>query len=184
MQAQESTILVIPNVFPAKLWHVVNNPDIPAIVWDSRGENIIIDKDLIEKQVLSPSQTTVRSCHTFKPIAFLSFVRQLYAYGFKKDPYPPTVQPNSYQFFHPNFKKSNPELLSLLSRSAPKYRRVQRDHLTAVALPERRKDKRDVCVQCDEGEEAAQGGQRRAHAPNTHMLNSTEPSTLTKRSRS
>lgn len=160
MQAQESTILVIPNVFPAKLWHVVNDPDIPAIVWDSRGENIIIDKDLIEKQVLSSSDSTVKSCHTFKPIAFLSFIRQLYAYGFKKDPYPSTVQPNSYQFFHPNFKKNYPELLSLLSRHAPKFRRVRRHDVTAETLPEMKNENKDVCVQCDDGEEALHEGQR------------------------
>lgn len=169
MQGQESSILVIPNVFPAKLWHVVNNPDIPAIVWDSRGENIIIDKDLIEKQVLSPSDSPVKSCHTFKPIAFLSFIRQLYAYGFKKDPYPPTLQPNSYQFFHPNFKKNNPELLSLLSRSAPKFKRVQRDDLTAKT--EKKNENKDVCVQCDDGEEASHEGQ--CQCP--HVLKDVSP---------
>lgn len=151
MEGRENTILVIPNVFPAKLWHLVNNPEVPAIVWDSRGEIIIIDKDLIEKQVLCPSEA-VSSCHSLKPITFISFIRQLYAYGFKKAPYPPTIQPNCYQFFHPNFKKNNPELLSLLSRNVPKFQRVPQADPTAKALPEEKREKKDVCVQCDDGD--------------------------------
>lgn len=152
MQVQENSLLVIPNVFPAKLWHLVNNPEVAAIVWDRRGEIIIIDKDLIEKQVLSPSNITVSSCHTFKPINFSSFIRQLYAYGFKQAEYSPTVQPNIYQFFHPNFKKSNPELLSLLSRRAPKHRRKRQPILKVTTLPEDKNEKKDVYVQCDDGD--------------------------------
>lgn len=150
MQSQENSLLVIPNVFPAKLWHLVNNPEVPAIVWDRQGEIIIIDKDLIEKQVLSPSNVTVSSCHAFKPINFSSFIRQLYAYGFKQTEYSPTVQPNIYQFFHPNFKKSNPELLSLLSRCAPKYRRRRQLNLKTRTLAKEKNEKKDASVQCEE----------------------------------
>lgn len=158
MPVQECTLLVIPNVFPAKLWHLVNNPEIPAIVWDSEGNIIIIDKDLIEKQVLSPNNVTVTSCHTFKPINFSSFIRQLYAYGFKQAEYSPSVPPNIYQFFHPNFKKSNPELLSLLSRHAPKHRRKRQSTLSTKILPGERNEKKDVYVQCDNVEKNSHKG--------------------------
>lgn len=158
MQGQENAILVIPNNFPAKLWHVVNNPDIAAIVWDSQGEIIIIDRDLIEKQVLSPGSMPLNSCHTFKPITFISFIRQLYAYGFKKAPYPPTVQPNIYHFFHPNFKKSNPELLKLLSRNLPKCQRIHQADPTTTTLPEKKNGKKDVCIHCEDGEENVHQG--------------------------
>lgn len=147
MQAQETNILIIPYVFPAKLWHMVNNPEVSAIVWDSRGEIIIMDKDLVEKQILSPSNMSLNSCYTFKPITFASFIRQLYAYGFKKAPYTPTVQPNSYNFFHPNFKKKNPELLLLLSRNVPESQRL-RDLITKT-LPEKKNENKEVNVQCD-----------------------------------
>lgn len=150
MQVQENSLLVIPNVFPAKLWHLVNNPDVPAVVWDSQGEIIIIDKDLIKTQVLSPSNVTVSSCHTFKPITFSSFIRQLYAYGFRQAEYSATAQPNIYHFFHPNFKKSNPELLSLLSRRAPKNRRKRQLTLKTTTLPEKKKERKDVHVQCED----------------------------------
>lgn len=154
MQVQEGSLLVIPNNFPAKLWHVVNNPDVAAIVWESQGEVIIIDKDVIEKQVLSPSDMTLNSCQSFGAMTFLSFIRKLYAYGFKKARYPPTIQPNIYQFFHPNFKKDKPELLSLVSRNLPKYRRIHQSDLKSSILPEEKRiEKKDVCIQCDDDEE-------------------------------
>lgn len=154
MQVPEGSLLVIPNNFPAKLWHVVNNPDIAAIVWESQGEVIIIDKDVIEKQVLSPSDIAMNRCQAFGAMTFLSFIRKLYAYGFKKARYPPTIQPNIYQFFHPNFKKDKPELLSLVSRNLPKYRRIHQSDLKLnIMSEEKRTEKKDVCVQCDDGEE-------------------------------
>lgn len=152
MQGQDNAILVIPNNFPAKLWHVVNNPDVAAIVWDSRGEIINIDKDLIEKQVLSPSDMTLNSCHTFKPITFISFIHQLYVYGFKKALYPPAVQPNVYQFFHPNFKKDKPELLKLLSRNLSKCQKIHQADPTMTTPAEKKNEKKDVCVHCEDGE--------------------------------
>lgn len=158
MQVQESSLLVIPNNFAANLWHVVNDPDIPAIEWDSQGEVVIIDKYSIEKQVLSPSNSTLNSCHAFGAISFLSFIRKLYAYGFKKAPHPLTIHPNIYQFFNPNFKKNRPELLSLVSRSAPKYRRIQKSDPRAKFVPKNKTDKKDVCVQCEDGEETLQEG--------------------------
>lgn len=159
MQVQEGSLLVIPNNFAANLWHVVNDPDVPAIVWDSQGEVVIIDKYSIDKQVLSPSNGSLNSCHAFGSMSFLSFIRKLYAYGFKKAPYPPAIQPNIYQFFNPNFKKNKPELLSLVSRSAPKYRRIHKSDPRAKLLPKDKAGKKDVCVQCKDGEETLQQGQ-------------------------
>lgn len=159
MQVQEGSLLVLPNIFPVKLWHVVNNPDISAIVWESQGEVIIIDKDLIEKQVLSPSNLTMNQCNVFGAMTFLSFIRKLYAYGFKKARYSPTIQPNIYQFFHPNFKKDKPELLSLVSRNFPKYRRIHQVRLKSNILSEKI-EKKDMCVQCEDGEETFSKGKR------------------------
>lgn len=152
MEVQETNILIIPNVFPAKLWHMVNNPEVSAIVWDSRGEILIIDEDLIEKQMLSLSNMSLNSCYTFKPITFTSFIRRLYAYGFRKAYSPSPTQSNMYQFFHPNFKKDKPQLLSCVSRNPPKCRR--RPNI----LPEDKTEKKDVCVQCDDGEEKVDEG--------------------------
>lgn len=156
MQEQATNILIIPNAFPAKLWHVVNNPEVSAVVWDRRGEIIMIDEDLVEKQILAPGSMSLNSCYTFKPITFASFIRQLYAYGFRKAPYTPTAQPNTCNFFHPNFKKKNPELLLLLSRKVPESQRP-RDP-TTTTLPEKKNENKEATVQCDVDEKGSGGG--------------------------
>lgn len=47
---------------------VANNPDAAAVVWDSPG-----DRDVLEEQVLCPSDMTLNSCHTFKSITLIGF---------------------------------------------------------------------------------------------------------------
>ncbi|MEQ2303199.1 hypothetical protein AMECASPLE_014262 [Ameca splendens] len=109
-----------PNIFPAKLWRLVNNPADGAIRWDSRGEVIVINRQLFETQILSPGSRTSDSADTFKTTNFSSFVRQLNLYGFKK--VDPTVEHREggnnglYHFHNPNFQRSYPQLLEYLVR--------------------------------------------------------------------
>ncbi|KAM4726221.1 heat shock factor protein 5 [Anableps anableps] len=109
-----------PNIFPAKLWRLVNNPADGAIRWDSRGQVIVIDRQLFETQILSPASRNFSSTDTFKTTNFSSFVRQLNLYGFKKvDPPADHEQEagNKYHHFHnPNFQRSCPQLLENLVR--------------------------------------------------------------------
>lgn len=152
MQVQENILIVIPNNFPAKLWRAVNNPEVSAIVWGSQGETIIIDEDLFEKQVPPPSESTVIRQLAFGTLTFQSFTRQLYAYGFRKAYSPSSTQSNIHQFFHPNFKKDKPQLLSCVRRHHPKC------HRRPNILAEDKIEKKDVCVQCDDGEEKVDEG--------------------------
>ncbi|XP_041864466.1 heat shock factor protein 5 [Melanotaenia boesemani] len=109
-----------PNNFPAKLWLLVNNPTIKAIDWDSRGEAIVIDQKLFEKQILSPN--SVNSNETFfKTTNFSSFVRQLNLYGFRKGELAMSDETAVYSgtfhyFYNPNFQRDHPELVSSLRR--------------------------------------------------------------------
>lgn len=121
MQSNNAQML-IPNLFPAKLWNLVNHPEVTAIVWDSNGECIEINQELLEKQILSPSTNTLTGCPSFKSISFSSFIRQLYAYGFKKAEHCKRYLV-IHHYLHPLFKKNKPELLSLMSRLAIKTRR-------------------------------------------------------------
>lgn len=152
MQVQENVLIVIPSNFPAKLWRVVNNPDVSAIVWGSQGETIIIDEDLFEKQLPPPRDSTVNGHQAFATLTFQSFIRQLYAYGFRKAHSPSPTQSNIYQFFHPDFKKDKPQLLSRVRRNHPKCRR--RPNI----LPEDKTEKKDACVQCDDVKEEVDEG--------------------------
>uniref|UniRef100_A0A674MWB0 HSF-type DNA-binding domain-containing protein n=1 Tax=Takifugu rubripes TaxID=31033 RepID=A0A674MWB0_TAKRU len=107
---------VNPNTFPAKLWFLVNTPEITAIIWNNVGNGILIDKALLETQVLSPTSDTLRGLRKFKGIKFLSFIRQLHHYGFKKVK-PVRVTSNCvHHFFQPYFKKDHPELLPEVKR--------------------------------------------------------------------
>uniref|UniRef100_A0A096M9R3 HSF-type DNA-binding domain-containing protein n=1 Tax=Poecilia formosa TaxID=48698 RepID=A0A096M9R3_POEFO len=110
-----------PNIFPAKLWRLVNNPADGAIRWDSRGQVIVIDQQLFETQILSPTSRTFNSTDTFKTTNFSSFVRQLNLYGFKKVDLPADHEEEAgnrlYHHFHnPNFQRSCPQLLENLVR--------------------------------------------------------------------
>uniref|UniRef100_A0A674NPW1 HSF-type DNA-binding domain-containing protein n=1 Tax=Takifugu rubripes TaxID=31033 RepID=A0A674NPW1_TAKRU len=111
-----STHFSNPYTFPAKLWFLVNTPEITAIIWNNIGNGILIDKALLETQVLSPTSNTLRGLSKFRGIKFLSFIRQLHHYGFRKVK-PVRVTSNCvHHFFQPYFKKDHPELLSEVKR--------------------------------------------------------------------
>ncbi|XP_047671680.1 uncharacterized protein LOC113641286 isoform X2 [Tachysurus fulvidraco] len=104
--------------FPSKLWHLVNDPQICSICWDDSGEGILICQEAFEAEVLSTADKQMNKY--FKTTDFLSFVRQLNLYGFRKVcPYYEISmkQVSTMHHFHnANFKRSNPELLVNLKR--------------------------------------------------------------------
>uniref|UniRef100_A0A8C5G1I5 HSF-type DNA-binding domain-containing protein n=1 Tax=Gouania willdenowi TaxID=441366 RepID=A0A8C5G1I5_GOUWI len=87
--------------FKSKLWSLVNDPANDSIFWDSRGEDVIINQCLFEKQVLS------QGCGL--PDTFKSFHRQLNLYRFKKVQ-DSGVKMGCRHFYNPNFKRGYPEL--------------------------------------------------------------------------
>ncbi|TKS83619.1 Heat shock factor protein 5 [Collichthys lucidus] len=112
-----------PNHYPAKLWRLVNNPANEAICWDSEGTFVIIDQLLFEKQILSLDAKNLDNADAFKTTNFLSIVRQLYMYGFRKaglviqnDVQSGGEQKRFHHFYNPNFKRNHPELLGSLMR--------------------------------------------------------------------
>lgn len=111
-----------PYIFPAKLWCLVNTPEITAIIWNRGGDGILIDKALIETQVLSPTTETLRKLSKFRGIKFLSFVRQLHHYGFRKVQPVYSSYPSIHHFYHPSFKKNHPELLQWVRRQVRQHR--------------------------------------------------------------
>lgn len=104
--------LLNSNLFPTKLWRMVNNSEINAIIWNDQGDGIIINKRLIEKEFLSSNG--------FKASTYASFERQLNSYGFKKSQRFNKETPNIFHFSHPNLRKNQPELLPLLRRCVKK----------------------------------------------------------------
>ncbi|XP_059327178.1 uncharacterized protein LOC132072705 [Ammospiza nelsoni] len=77
--------------FPAKLWRLVNSPRVRSVRWDSRAQGLLIDRSLLERELLSSGRAhrgrghgPAPVPHTFRATQFLSFVRQLYRYGFRK----------------------------------------------------------------------------------------------------
>ena len=137
---EEMELSMNEKIFPTKLWRLVNNSDIDAIVWNHHGDGIIVKKDLIEKEFLSSNG--------FKASTFSSFVRRLNFYGFKK--YQCLNTDNIHHYFHPNFKRNQPELLPLLrgcnQRSRPSVKDDVKNELT-----ERWRGHRDLC---DRGDDA------------------------------
>ncbi|XP_036436920.1 heat shock factor protein 5 [Colossoma macropomum] len=122
------TLPINPNNFPARLWCLVNNPQIRSIRWDSRGEAVIIDQQLFEAELLSPGlRASGKSPECFKTTNFTSFIRQLNLYGFRKlkpgdgisDKQiegKPVMDIILHHFHNPDFKQGHPELLANLKR--------------------------------------------------------------------
>lgn len=96
------------NNFPTKLWQLVNDGKVCAVIWNSRGNGIIVRQDLVESQVLS--------LDSFRATSFMSFVRQLHYYGFRKFKRWSKGNPNIHHYTHPDFIRSHPERLSLVQR--------------------------------------------------------------------
>ncbi|XP_051786782.1 heat shock factor protein 5-like isoform X2 [Erpetoichthys calabaricus] len=80
------SIPISPNNFPAKLWRLVNNPDIQSINWNPNAEGVVIHQKLFESELLSPVKFSVESSDGFKTSNFTSFIRQMNLYGFRKLP--------------------------------------------------------------------------------------------------
>ncbi|XP_026999707.1 heat shock factor protein 5-like [Tachysurus fulvidraco] len=110
--------------FPSKLWHLVNDPQICSICWNDSGEGILICQEAFEAEVLSTADKQTNKY--FKTTDFISFVRQLNLYGFRKvhQDYEISLKQVStmHHFHNPNFKRSNPELLVNLKRLTPSYK--------------------------------------------------------------
>lgn len=111
-----------PYTFPAKLWCLVNTPEITAVVWNRGGDGILIDRALVESQVLSPTTEALRKLSKFRGIKFLSFVRQLHHYGFRKVQPVYSSYPSIHHFYHPSFKQNHPELLQWVRRQVRQHR--------------------------------------------------------------
>lgn len=113
---RDSPLLINPYTFPAKLWFLVNTPEVTAITWNSGGDGILIDRALLETQVLSPTCETLKKLSKFRGIKFSSFIRQLHHYGFRK--VRPVYATSScvHHFFHTSFKRDQPELLPEVKR--------------------------------------------------------------------
>ncbi|XP_030307396.1 heat shock factor protein 5-like [Calypte anna] len=78
-----------PHTFPAKLWRLVNSPRCGSVRWDARGEGLLIDQALFERELLGTGPCLAAgpggdSAEVFKTKNFSSLVRQLNLYGFRK----------------------------------------------------------------------------------------------------
>lgn len=101
--------------FITKIWKILEISDYQRLIsWSECGKNVIIhDYPNFSKEILP---------HYFKHNNFNSFVRQLNLYGFRKVVHPELAVLSKVQekepteFWHPNFRRGHPELLSLVQR--------------------------------------------------------------------
>ncbi|NXK82296.1 HSF5 protein, partial [Amazona guildingii] len=115
--------------FPGRLWQLVNSPRCGSVSWDARGEGLLIDQRLFERELLGAGpagEGAELGAHLFKTRNFASFVRQLNLYGFRKlGPGPMQDPPGGdggssagplLHFHSPHFRRDRPELLVRLKR--------------------------------------------------------------------
>ncbi|KAF4071102.1 hypothetical protein AMELA_G00281160, partial [Ameiurus melas] len=110
-----------------KLWRLVNDPEIRSVWWDDSGEGILVHQQAFEAEVLL-SQPRHLSEY-FRTTDFISFVRQLNLYGFKKERIDnisdkqstnnSSIKAQLHHFQNPYFKRNEPELLLKMKRLTP-----------------------------------------------------------------
>ncbi|XP_051477976.1 heat shock factor protein 5-like [Apus apus] len=126
-----------PSTFPAKLWRLVNSPSCRSIAWDARGEGLLVDQALLERELLGAGPGHAAGpggdgAELFQTRNFSSFVRQLNLYGFRKvvagpagsaarGPQGGTGDGGSsagplHHFQSPHFRRQRPDLLLNMKR--------------------------------------------------------------------
>lgn len=83
-------------LFPEKLWDLVNKPD-SGIHWSEDGLSIELERSQLEKFIGTK----------FRSHKFDSFIRQLHFYGFRK---------NGNSYHHDKFQRGHPEALLTMKR--------------------------------------------------------------------
>ncbi|XP_053466351.1 heat shock factor protein 5-like isoform X2 [Ictalurus furcatus] len=122
-----SVTLINPTYFPGKLWRLVNDPQIRSICWDASGEGILVHQQPFEAEVLL-SQTRQVTDY-FRTTDFISFVRHLNLYGFRKERTDrdisekqtniSPIQAQVHRFYNPYFKQDKPQLLLKIQQRTP-----------------------------------------------------------------
>ncbi|KAM8982765.1 heat shock factor protein 5-like [Ara ararauna] len=129
MEGQRLPGAVNPEHFPGRLWQLVNSPRCGSVRWDARGEGLLIDQRLFERELLGAGpagEGAAPGGRFFKTRNFASFVRQLNLYGFRKLGPGPLQEPAGgdggssagplLHFHSPHFRRDRPELLVRLKR--------------------------------------------------------------------
>uniref|UniRef100_A0A8C5UK49 HSF-type DNA-binding domain-containing protein n=1 Tax=Malurus cyaneus samueli TaxID=2593467 RepID=A0A8C5UK49_9PASS len=107
--------------FPAKLWRLVNSPRVRSVRWDSLQQGLLIERSLLERELLSPAGARGAAPLAFRATRFASFVRQLNRYGFHKVPgwQGAAVPGDAGAWLHyrsPRFRRDRPDLLFRIKR--------------------------------------------------------------------
>lgn len=112
--AERSSLFRLP--FPKKLWRIVENDAFPCVYWSHKGDSVVIEVDLFQRQVLSRRGAE----RIFESDSLKTFFRLMNLYGFCKIRPSNAIchlGPRRRMIYHnPNFQRYKPLLLKNIKK--------------------------------------------------------------------
>ncbi|XP_028378535.1 heat shock transcription factor, X-linked member 3-like [Phyllostomus discolor] len=102
--------------FPRKLWRIVEDDAFPSVRWSPKGDTVVIEVDLFQRQVLS-----LRGAEKiFESDSLKTFIRLMNLYGFCKIRSGTSIcRPGPRRrmiYRNPNFQRNKPSLLKNIKK--------------------------------------------------------------------
>ncbi|XP_036893253.1 heat shock transcription factor, X-linked member 3-like [Sturnira hondurensis] len=102
--------------FPQKLWRIVEDDAFTSVHWSHKGDTVVIEIDLFQRQVLSRKGAE----KIFESDSLKTFIRLMNLYGFRKiRPSNSICCPRTRRrmiYYNPNFQRNKPLLLKNIKK--------------------------------------------------------------------
>ncbi|KAM5290332.1 heat shock transcription factor, X-linked member 3-like [Glossophaga mutica] len=163
--------------FPKKLWSIVEDETFTSVHWSPKGDTVIIEIDLFQRQVLSLKGAE----KIFESDSLKTFIRLMNLYGFSKIRLSNSICRSGTRrrmiYRNPNFQRNKPSLLKNIKR---RYRWMTTAASPGSGAPPAKGRKRQVSpprhslIHCREATKES-NGETQKKAPSAQGPGGTQP---------